>query len=81
LNRVAERLGLFEREGAKRAHDPESSTIATWQKPRVEVFRRNEDGGSWTLYIAEASESAKIAPTGCELAVDEVYASALTADL
>lgn len=46
--------------------------------PRIEVFRRNEDGRSWTLHIAEPSESLTIASIGCELSVDDVYTSALT---
>lgn len=45
--------------------------------PRIEVFRRNEDGKSWTLHISEASESAKLASIECELAVDRLYASPL----
>lgn len=48
-------------------------------EPRIEVFRRNADGKSWTLHIAEASERAKIESIGCDIAVDEVYASAFEA--
>lgn len=44
--------------------------------PRIEVFRRNDDG-SWTLYEAGLGESAKLASIGCELPVDEIYANPL----
>ena len=44
--------------------------------PRIEVFRRNQDGKTWTLHIAKASESATLASIGCEVAVDNVYVSA-----
>jgi Uma2 family endonuclease len=43
--------------------------------PRIEVFRRNDDGRSWTLHIAEAGESVSLVSIGCVLAVDEVYAN------
>jgi Uma2 family endonuclease len=51
--------------------------LVSQNKPRIEVFQRNEDGTSWTLRVAEVSESAKITSIGCELAVDEVYANPL----
>ena len=50
--------------------------LVSQRVPRIEVFRRNEDG-SWTLYEAEASASVKLPSIGCELSVDEVYANAL----
>ncbi len=51
--------------------------LVSQQAPRIEVFRRNEDGRSWTLHVADVSESVQLTSIGCELAVDEVYASAL----
>ncbi len=51
--------------------------LVSQHEPRIEVFRRNEDGKSWTLHVAEASESVQLGSIGCELAVDEVYANAL----
>lgn len=53
--------------------------IVSQRSPRIEVFQRNEDGKSWTLYVAETSESVKLASIQCQIAVDEVYASALDA--
>jgi Uma2 family endonuclease len=53
--------------------------IVSQQGPRIEVFHRNEDGKSWTLHVAGASESVKLDSIQCEIAVDEVYASALDA--
>lgn len=53
--------------------------IVSQRGPRIEVFQRNEDGKSWTLYVAEASESVNLASIQCRIAVDEVYASALDA--
>jgi len=50
--------------------------LVSQRRRRIEVFRRNEDE-SWTLYVAEAGQSAKLASIGCELAVDDVYRSAL----
>lgn len=50
--------------------------LVSQRRPRIEVFRRNEDG-TWTLFEAEASGSVKLTSIGCELAVDEVYANAL----
>jgi Uma2 family endonuclease len=50
--------------------------LVSQHQPRIEVFRRNDDG-SWTLYEAATSERAKLASIGCELSVDEVYANAL----
>lgn len=44
---------------------------------RIEVFRRNDDG-TWTLHEAGPGERVKLASIGCELAVDDVYANALT---
>ncbi|MCK6588750.1 MAG: Uma2 family endonuclease [Polyangiaceae bacterium] len=52
--------------------------LISQRKPRIEVFRRNEDG-TWMLFEAEASGSVKLASIGCELSVDEVYANALGA--
>jgi Uma2 family endonuclease len=51
--------------------------LVSQHDPRIEVFRRNDDGKSWTLHIAEAGESASLASIGCELAVDKIYANAL----
>ncbi|MEP7120563.1 MAG: Uma2 family endonuclease [Byssovorax sp.] len=51
--------------------------LVSQHEPRIEVYRRNEDGKSWTLHIAEASEIAKIASIGCEIAVDAIYANPL----
>lgn len=42
--------------------------------PRIEVFRRNQDGRTWLLTFAEASESIELASIGCELVVDDIYA-------
>ena len=44
--------------------------------PRIEVFRRNDDGKSWTLHIAQAGESVSLSSIGCDLAVDDMYANA-----
>jgi Uma2 family endonuclease len=52
--------------------------LASQGEPRIEVFRRNEDGG-WTLYDAGPSERVKLLSIGCELSVDEVYLNALDA--
>ncbi len=51
--------------------------LVSQNEPRIEVFRRNDDGKSWTLHVAEATETATLASIGCEVAVDEVYANAL----
>lgn len=51
--------------------------LVSQRSPRIEVFRRNEDGRSWTLYVAEATEKIGLASIGCEIAVDEIYANAL----
>ena len=51
--------------------------LVSQHEPRIEVFRRNEDVTSWTLRVAEASESAKLTSIGCELVVDGVYANPL----
>ena len=53
--------------------------LVSQRSPRIEVFRRNEDGNSWTLLIAQAGERVSLASIGCELAVDEMYANALEA--
>ena len=51
--------------------------LVSQRSPRIEVFRRNDDGKSWTLHIAEAGERVSLASIGCELAVENVYANAL----
>jgi Uma2 family endonuclease len=51
--------------------------LVSQHEPRIEVFRRNADGKTWTLHVAEASESAALASIGCQLSVDEVYANPL----
>jgi Uma2 family endonuclease len=51
--------------------------LVSQDEPRVEVFRRNADGKSWTLQIAVAGQSVSIASIGCELAVDSIYAKPL----
>lgn len=51
--------------------------LVSQRSPRIEVFRRNEDGRSWTLYVAEATKKIELASIGCEIAVDEIYANAL----
>jgi Uma2 family endonuclease len=52
--------------------------LVSQHEPRIEVFRRNNEGGkSWTLHVAEASESVQLTSIGCELVVDEVYANPL----
>jgi Uma2 family endonuclease len=53
--------------------------LISQRSPRIEVFRRNEDGKSWTLYVVEASESVRLVSIECDLSVDEVYANALDA--
>jgi Uma2 family endonuclease len=50
--------------------------MVSQHEPRIEVFRRNEDG-SWTLYEAVGGETAKLLSIDCQLAVDEVYRNAL----
>jgi len=67
--------------GAKFAHyrripSLKEYVLVSQREPRIEVFRRNEDG-SWTLYDAEASATVKLLSIDAELSVDEVYASAL----
>jgi hypothetical protein len=54
----------------------QACVLVSQHDPRIEVFQRNEDGRTWTLHVAEASESAQLASVGCELPVDEVYANA-----
>ena len=51
--------------------------LVSQRGPRIEVFRRNEDGRSWTLNVAEATEKLELASIACEIAVDEIYANAL----
>lgn len=53
--------------------------LVSQHEPRVEVFRRGEDG-IWSLYEAVKGETAKLLSIGCELVVDEIYASALEAE-
>ena len=48
--------------------------LVSQHEPRIEVFRRNEDGKTWMLHIAEASESATLTSIGCVLNVDDIYA-------
>jgi Uma2 family endonuclease len=50
--------------------------LVAQRAPRLEVFRRNDDG-TWTLHEAGPGERVKLASIGCELAVDEVYANPL----
>ncbi len=50
--------------------------LVSQQRRRIEVFRRNEDD-TWTLHEAGPGQAVKVASIGCELAVDEVYRSAL----
>jgi Uma2 family endonuclease len=52
--------------------------LVSQREPRIEVFRRNKDGKSWTLHIADAGESAELTSIECELPVDDVYANGLT---
>jgi len=68
--------------GEKFAHYQHLSSLkeyvlASQHGPRIEVFRRNDDGKSWTLYIAKAGETASLTSIGCELAVDRIYANPL----
>ena len=51
--------------------------LVSQHEPRIEVFRRNEDGKTWTLTVGEASESVTLTSIACELTVDEVYANPL----
>ena len=51
--------------------------LVSQREPRIEVFRRTEAG--WTLSEATAGESVKLHSINGELAVDEIYASALSA--
>lgn len=51
--------------------------LVSQQSPRIEVFRRNDDGKSWTLHIAEVGESVSLASIGCELDVAKIYVNAL----
>ncbi|MEP7119561.1 MAG: Uma2 family endonuclease [Byssovorax sp.] len=50
--------------------------IVSQHEPRIEVFRRGDDG-IWSLHEAGATERVKLTSIGCELAVDEVYADPL----
>lgn len=50
--------------------------LVSQHEPRIEVFRRNEDG-SWTLSEAESGGRVKLASIDGELSVDAVYANAL----
>jgi Uma2 family endonuclease len=50
--------------------------LVSQHEPRIEVFRRGEDG-IWSLHEAGATERVKLASIGCELAVDAVYADPL----
>jgi len=50
--------------------------LVSQRRPRIEVFRRNEDG-SWTLYVAGASASVTLTSIGCTLSVDDIYTNAL----
>ncbi|MGK3985618.1 Uma2 family endonuclease [Sorangium sp. So ce136] len=46
--------------------------LVSYQRRRVEVLRRNDDG-TWTLYDVRESGVAELASIGCSLPLDEVY--------
>lgn len=46
--------------------------LASQESPRLEHYRRNDDG-TWTLTIAEAGGVIRLPDLGGELVVDEVY--------
>lgn len=50
--------------------------LVSQHEPRIEVFRRDEEG-IWSLHEAAAGECVKLEAIGCELSVDEVYADPL----
>jgi Uma2 family endonuclease len=50
--------------------------LVSQYEPRIEVFRRGEDG-HWTLFEAEAGGRVQLTSIGCELVVDEIYANPL----
>lgn len=50
--------------------------LVSQDEPRIEVFRRGEDG-IWSLHEAGAKERVKLASITCELSVDDVYANPL----
>ena len=55
----------------------EEYLLVSQTEPRLELFRRNPDGRTWTLHVAEAGETLDLASVGCLLDVGEIYASAL----
>ncbi|WP_433929345.1 Uma2 family endonuclease [Sorangium cellulosum] len=46
--------------------------LVSYQRRRVEVLRRNDDG-TWTLHDVRESGVAELASVGCTLPLDEVY--------
>lgn len=58
----------------KRIPSLKEYVLLSQHTPRIEVFRRNDDG-SWPLHAAVTgpSGSATLASIGCELSVDEIY--------
>ncbi|WP_437312305.1 Uma2 family endonuclease [Sorangium sp. So ce388] len=46
--------------------------LVSYQRRRVEVLRRNDDG-TWTLHDVRESSVAELASIGCSLPLDEVY--------
>jgi len=50
--------------------------LVSQHEPRIEVFRRGDDG-IWSLHEAGATERVKLEAIACELSVDEVYADPL----
>ncbi|MBI4957348.1 MAG: Uma2 family endonuclease [Myxococcales bacterium] len=50
--------------------------LVSQRERRIEVFRRGA-GGGWTLFEAGPGERLALLALGCELRVDEIYASAL----
>jgi Uma2 family endonuclease len=46
--------------------------LVSYQRRRVEVLRRNDDG-TWTLHDVRESGVAELSSIGCRLPLDEVY--------
>lgn len=46
--------------------------LVSYQRRRVEVLRRNDDG-TWTLHDVRESGIAELSSIGCRLPLDEVY--------
>ena len=56
----------------KRLPSLKEYVLVSQDEPRIEVFRRQDDG-SWASSEARASESVKLMSIKCEVSVDAVY--------